>query len=181
MVYENVRGFELGAGPPAYKTLLSTSPPLRAYQGLKLGIKTYLATWQLQAAYVFVQSFALEILSVVLALYCRDVYPQIKSRRREKMEIWTFIRLIAWDWCDRFSIQLYWMLYHASGRVKCILIIGNLNLQLLVYINSPVWVKLKVTRCQAIRQKKMHDHFLLWSFFFKSVIKSCFFEKGCWF
>ena len=50
------KGFDLGTGPPAYKTLLSTPlpSPLRAYQGLKLGIKTYLATWQLQAAYVFV-------------------------------------------------------------------------------------------------------------------------------
>ena len=63
------------------------------------------------------------------------------------------------------------MLYHASGRVKCIfciLIIGNLNLQLLVYINSPVWVKSKVTRCQAIRQKKKcSTNFFFGRFFFK--------------
>ena len=62
------------------------------------------------------------------------------------------------------------MLYHASGRVNCILIIGNLNLQLLVYINSPVWVKSKVTRQKNVQPLsssvvfffKYHSKLFLW-------------------
>ena len=168
MVYEKVRSSPSGQGLPHVKLCwVPPSPPPQCVSGLKAwnyNISSYLTTSG--SLRVFVWSFALEILSVILALYFRDVYPHHQSRRREKMEIWTFIRLIAWDWWDRFSIQFYWMLYHASGRVKCILIIGNLNLQLLVYINSPVWVKSKVTRCQAIRQKKCTTTFFFGRVFF---------------
>jgi len=58
------KGFDLGAGSPAYKTLLSSPPPPPpppCVSGLKLGIKIVSGNLR-----VFVWSFALEILSVIL-------------------------------------------------------------------------------------------------------------------
>ena len=96
MVYEKVKGLTSGQSLPRIKLSWVPPPPLPSpapgVSGLKLEIKTYLATWQLQAAYVFVWSFVLQILTVLFTLYFRDVYHHIQSRRREKMEFWISIR-----------------------------------------------------------------------------------------